>query len=58
MKIKFDKNYYEDGISKGLSCYENYRWIPELTYPMAHKFYNFLKLGKKSNVLEVPLKMF
>ena len=52
MKIKFDKNYYEDGISKGLSCYENYRWIPELTYPMAHKFYNFLKLGKKSNVLE------
>ena len=52
MKIKFNKNYYEDGISKGISCYENYRWIPELTYPMAHKFYNFLKLGKKSNVLE------
>ena len=52
MKIKFDKDYYTDGIAKGLSCYENYRWIPELTYPMAHAFFNFLKLRKKSNVLE------
>ena len=52
MKTKFDKNYYEDGISKGLSCYENYRWIPELTYPMAHAFFNFLNLKKSSNVLE------
>ncbi len=52
MKIKFDKDYYTDGIAKGLSCYENYRWIPELTYPMAHAFFNFLNLKKKSNVLE------
>ena len=52
MKIKFDKDYYTDGIAKGLSCYENYRWIPELTYPMAHAFLIFLKLRKKSNVLE------
>ena len=52
MKIKFDKDYYTDGIAKGLSCYENYRWIPELTYPMAHAFFNFLRLKKKSNVLE------
>ena len=52
MKAKFDKNYYEDGISKGLSCYENYRWIPELTYPMAHKFYEFLNLKSNLNVLE------
>lgn len=30
MKIhKFDKNYYEDGIRKKLSGYENYKWIPE-----------------------------
>lgn len=52
MKYKFDKDYYTDGIAKGISCYENYRWIPELTYPMAHAFYNFLGLKKKSNVLE------
>jgi len=52
MRIKFNKDYYTDGIAKGLSCYENYRWIPELTYPMAHAFFNFLKLKKQSNVLE------
>ena len=52
MKTKFDKDYYTDGIAKGLSCYENYRWIPELTYPMAHAFFNFLNFKKKSNVLE------
>ena len=52
MKTKFNKDYYTDGIAKGLSCYENYRWIPELTYPMAHAFFNFLKLKKKSCVLE------
>jgi SAM-dependent methyltransferase len=52
MKTKFNKDYYTDGIAKGLSCYENYRWIPELTYPMAHAFFNFLHLHRKSNVLE------
>ena len=52
MKNKFNKDYFTDGIAKGISCYENYRWIPELTYPMAHAFYNFLKLRKNSNVLE------
>ena len=52
MKIKFDKDYFTDGLTKGISCYENYRWIPELTYPMAHSFYNFLELRKNSNVLE------
>ncbi len=52
MKNKFNKDYFTDGIAKGISCYENYRWIPELTYPMAHSFYNFLKLRRNSNVLE------
>tara|TARA_B110000008_G_scaffold278891_1_gene324014 strand:- start:1765 stop:2430 length:666 start_codon:yes stop_codon:yes gene_type:complete len=52
MKIKFNEDYYKDGISKGVSCYENYRWIPELTYPMAHAFCNFLQIRKNSNILE------
>lgn len=52
MKNIFNKDYFTDGIAKGISCYENYRWIPELTYPMAHAFYNFLKLKRNSNILE------
>ena len=52
MSDKYNKDYYENGIIKGLSCYENYRWIPELTYPMAHAISNVLKLDKKHKVLE------
>ena len=29
MKNLFNKDYYEDGVKKKLSGYENYRWIPE-----------------------------
>ena len=52
MKNIFNEDYYQDGIAKGVSCYENYRWIPELTYPMAHAFCNYLKIKKNSNILE------
>ena len=52
MKIKYDKDYYENGLAKGLSCYENYRWIPELTYPMAHAICNSLKIKSNDKVLE------
>ena len=39
----FDKKYFEDGIASGKSCYVNYRWIPELTIPMA--FFIMQELG-------------
>ena len=52
MKNIFDKDYFTDGIAKGISCYENYRWIPELTYPMANSIFTFLNLKRNSNVLE------
>ena len=52
MKIKYDKDYYENGLAKGLSCYENYRWIPELTCPMAHAICNSLKIKSNDKVLE------
>ena len=52
MKNIFDKDYFTDGIAKGISCYENYRWIKELTYPMANSIFTFLNLKRNSNVLE------
>ncbi len=52
MKIKFDKDYYENGVAKGISGYDNYRWIPELTYPMAYSICKNLKIKKKDKVLE------
>ena len=48
----FDKDYYENGIATGKSCYENYRWIPELTYPLAHAICSNLSLQKGTKLLD------
>lgn len=32
----FDKSYYESGPQAAKSLYQNYRWMPELTIPLAH----------------------
>lgn len=34
--MMFDRDYYEDGPATGKSLYQNFRWIPELTIPLAH----------------------
>ncbi len=39
----YDKNYYESGPQSGKSLYQNYRWIPELTIPLAHHILNYIK---------------
>lgn len=31
----FDRDYYECGISTGKSMYENYRWIPQISFERA-----------------------
>ena len=37
----FDKSYYETGPQSGKSLYQNYRWIPELTIPLAHHIVSY-----------------
>lgn len=32
----FDKDYYEDGRKSGKSFYENYRWMPHRSLPLAN----------------------
>lgn len=39
MNNNFDEDYYERGVEKGLSGYENYRWLAHYVMPMA----NYLK---------------
>lgn len=48
----YDKKYYEDGIASGKSCYVNYRWIPELTIPMAYFIIRELNLEPGDRVLD------
>jgi SAM-dependent methyltransferase len=40
---QYDEDYYERGVVVGKSGYLNYRWMPELTIPMAH--YMIINLG-------------
>lgn len=48
----FDKDYYERGLLTKKSCYDNYRWIPELTIPMAMTIIDHLRIERFDSVLD------
>jgi hypothetical protein len=48
----YDADYYERGTESGKSNYQNYRWIPELTIPMAMSIIDFLKIKPKQAILD------
>lgn len=52
MKNLFNKDYFENGINTGVSLYTNYRWIPELTIPMAFRMIEFLGIQSHEKVLD------
>ena len=49
----YQRDYYENGIEMGLSCYQNYRWIPELTVPMAMTMIDYLGIKRHDSILEI-----
>lgn len=48
----FDKDYYESGPQSKKSLYQNYRWIPELTIPLAHHVVQYLNITSKDTVTD------
>ena len=48
----YDEHYYEDGINRGLSCYENYRWIPEQTIPLCAYLCERLNIERGATILD------
>jgi len=48
----YDKNYFEKGVTSKKSCYLNYRWMPELTIPMAYNIIKFLNLKEDQKILD------
>ena len=48
----YNLNYYERGIEMGVSCYQNYRWIPQLTIPMAMRIIDYLEIKSGNKVLD------
>ena len=45
----YDKDYYENGLLSKKSLYENYRWLPELTIPLAEEI---AKIMSNSQILD------
>jgi predicted TPR repeat methyltransferase len=48
----FDKDYYENGICTGKSCYVNYRWMPEITIKLAYNLIKHLNLNEHDTLLD------
>lgn len=48
----YNEDYFERGIETGKSGYQNYRWLPELTIPMAMTVIDYLKLDRDQKVLD------
>ena len=48
----FNEDYYERGAETGKSLYSHYRWMPELTMPMAHHIVMYTKLLPKEKILD------
>ena len=48
----FDENYYENGIQSDKSLYQNFRWIPELTIPLAHHIIQNIPISKHETVMD------
>ena len=48
----YNKDYYEHGIETGVSCYQNYRWLPELTISMAMTMIDHLGIKRGESILD------
>ncbi|MEO1009099.1 MAG: methyltransferase domain-containing protein [Planctomycetota bacterium] len=50
--VAYDETYYERGVEAGVSGYSNYRWLPELTIPMAMTIIDTLGIRRGQSVLD------
>lgn len=49
---QYDADYFLRGKETGKSLYDNYRWMPELTVPMAQAITQHLGIGKDDRILD------
>jgi len=50
--LAYDEDYYERGVERGISGYSNYRWLPELTIPMAMTIIDLMDIRPAHTVLD------
>ena len=51
-KCIYDSDYFERGVEKGISGYENYRWLPDLTNKSAESIVKELNIEKSETILD------
>jgi SAM-dependent methyltransferase len=51
-KEMFDKDYFENGVGTGKSLYSNYRWMPEISFPIAHDIVLSLGITKEDKIID------
>ena len=49
----YQSAYFERGVQTGKSLYTDYRWIPELTVPMAMVMVDYLGIKRGQKVLDI-----
>lgn len=49
---KFNKDYFENGLKMGISCYENFHWMPERSFKEAHWFIEHMKVYDSARILD------
>ena len=52
-KTAYTRQYFECGIQTGKSLYTDYRWIPEMTVPMAATMIDYLRIPRGARVLDI-----
>ena len=49
---EYNEDYFERGLQAGVSNYQNYRWMPDFTIPMAMTIIDYLKLTREHKILD------
>lgn len=52
MDARYDEDYFIRGQETGKSLYKNYRWLPELTIPMAERITEHLGIELDDHILD------
>jgi len=50
--MKYNEDYYERGVEKKISGYENYRWLESPTLKMCESLINFAGLSKSDKIVD------
>jgi SAM-dependent methyltransferase len=48
----YDRDYFENGPQAGVSCYSNYRWLPEKTLMVVMAYIDYLNIPRGASVLD------